>query len=276
MLPPLPVSVPEVELEDDSWLRFFVGFEQVAVPDELYLRELQDIDPFNVQDILRFTRTWGRLGAPDSTELGDEVWRWREFDPVWAIVGQRLGEVPDAGGKHSIHWNDRPWAHANEFTAHAIRLRNATQIWLRYQETDGALDDLEWLPWEGTSIGGRPAPTTPGDALNYLAVAINGGMRAFRPHLRIEGVDNQLGRTRTATLYEAMAAQLMNHVSSGARYRRCANEKCGRLFVHKRSGDQRKYDIKRSEGIKFCSTSCSSAQTQRQYRRRQQQRKADQ
>ena len=246
---------------DARWLQFTGLGKDIVLADEVYLRELQDIDPFNVRDIYEFTSTYGRLGAADASELGEEAWYgvWDEFDPVWAKVHQRLGDGD---------FETRNWAHVHEFTAHAVRLRNATQIWLRYQETDGALDDLDALPWEGTSIGGRAAPATAGDALNYLSVAINGGMRAFRPHLLIEGVDAQLGRPRRATLYEALTAQLMNHVSTGAKYRRCANQKCGRLFVHKRSGDKRKYDIKRSEGIKFCSSSCSSAHTQREYRRR--------
>jgi hypothetical protein len=69
-----------------------------------------------------------------------------------------------------------------------------------------------------------------------------------------------------ATLYQALALQIFNHLIRGIPYRDCANETCGKLFdVQTGRAEHGQY---RSDAI-YCSRACARAQVQRMYHRRQ-------
>jgi hypothetical protein len=72
----------------------------------------------------------------------------------------------------------------------------------------------------------------------------------------------------SAPLFEVCAFELYNHITESATYHRCANETCGRLFVHQHGRAVHRQN--RSRGVKYCSHLCAQAQNQRTYRRRRQ------
>jgi hypothetical protein len=65
----------------------------------------------------------------------------------------------------------------------------------------------------------------------------------------------------------AMAFQVRQLVQERLPFRTCANERCGRRFVRHR-GVAQAGQHRVEGGVKFCSPACTSAQVQREYRRR--------
>lgn len=69
-----------------------------------------------------------------------------------------------------------------------------------------------------------------------------------------------------AQLHEILALELYNHIAGKRFYRRCQNERCGKLFVRQYGRAVHRHS--RREGVLYCSASCAQAQAQRAYRRR--------
>jgi hypothetical protein len=89
----------------------------------------------------------------------------------------------------------------------------------------------------------------------------------------IRGAEVEIPRTRWSTnLTELCALELFNHVAENATYRTCENETCQRPFV--RQYGRAMHGQSKVQGIKYCSSACAQAQTQRMYRRRRRARTA--
>lgn len=120
---------------------------------------------------------------------------------------------------------------------------------------------------EARTIGVKAA------AMRLVASILEPGLAVFRPNLHIEDaihpqpVGFQDLWTGLLPLYSICCAELFNHICEAAEYRRCANERCERLFV--RQEGRATKGTKRSRGVLYCSAACARAQAQREYRRRQ-------
>ena len=105
-----------------------------------------------------------------------------------------------------------------------------------------------------------------GDAVARLQRTLNACLAEFQVHIDVEGL-GEAEPAREPTLYAAMGLQLADHIARRVGYKRCKNEKCGRLFVRQRGESPTgRYH---QEGVKYCSKECASRQTQREYRRNQ-------
>lgn len=138
-----------------------------------------------------------------------------------------------------------------------------------------ATDALARAP-EGFDAAAARAIGVKTAAMELVASLLEPGLGLFQPRLEIEGaIDRHLWGPRDLTdnswfallpLYSICCVELFNHISEAAQYRRCANERCQRLFV--RQEGRATKGTRRSRGVLYCSAACAKAQTQREYRRR--------
>jgi hypothetical protein len=112
-----------------------------------------------------------------------------------------------------------------------------------------------------------PTATDAAMAWHFFAWNANAALRAFQvrvtPELDGRPVESS-GLFPTA--YAAAVLQLVNDLLSGAEFKTCAAEHCGRAFTRQRG---RSTHYNRATGVVYCSSSCANAQAQREYRRRQ-------
>jgi hypothetical protein len=150
---------------------------------------------------------------------------------------------------------------------HAEFLRNAVLVW---HALSGGCELQELSKrWEGPF--GLPQLLAQGWEVEaaapvYLQETLNSALADFHVRLLIGAPDAELGEPEV-TAYEAMALQLFNDVAARTPYQRCANEKCGRLFL--RHQGRAEYGQHRRIGAMYCSLDCANAQKQRNYRARQ-------
>lgn len=108
-------------------------------------------------------------------------------------------------------------------------------------------------------------------AMRLVASILAPGLAVFRPSLHVadphhpQAVGDDYW-TAGFPLYSICCAELFNHICETAEYRRCANERCERLFV--RQEGRALKGTRRTRGVLYCSAACARAQAQREYRRR--------
>lgn len=162
------------------------------------------------------------------------------------------------------------------------------------QRDDGTIEDARWWlktaraiagVWRETTSGGDPITAWAAEGFSgfdehhakpsawvvwaHFALALDAGLRPFRARVeyRVEMPDIDITYGLPAVgLYSAACLQVYNLVVGEFVARRCANERCGHVFVHQRGGARDgQY---RSKGVKYCTPGCARAETQRRYRRR--------
>ena len=282
---PVPaVVVPTLSLWDDVVMAFRGPFDHVVeIPEELYLRQVMQLDLEDPAAIQRFVELYGPLGQPGLVEITPSSalvpmgllgssWLGPDVEFVATLREEVEGHVPP--GWAEGQWESRLYLHLDEFRAHARLLRDLVRIW-RACTGDEMTYDQVIKKWEspnrvilGLARGDTSGPEGP--LLLFLAELLNHALQPFRVHLEVDTADEldleqiHIGRWQP-TLFAALCLQLANHIAEGAVYRRCANERCGRLFF-RQVGSAAK-NRHRVSGVKYCSTGCAQAQAQREYRR---------
>jgi hypothetical protein len=155
----------------------------------------------------------------------------------------------------------------DEFRWGARCLRDLVSAWrVACGELDAATHRWESPIWN-TEQSDEDCPWLSAEAVeSLLKLGLSLGLEAFSPRLQSDWEPDVFNLHYHWT-YEICCLELFNHVVEGARYMRCANERCSRLFVRQRG--RAVHGQHRTRGVKYCSGSCARAQAQRQYRRRQ-------
>jgi hypothetical protein len=245
------ITVPAIErrnvrLVAGKWLVFGpvnrrgdpIVNEEVAVPDELYNRELVDLDLDDAEAIRLFSERFGRLGQP--SELTDE-----ERTQVKAATGVPGGAI-----------------HLDDFRARVNQLLFMRGVLLAYSTRQ---------PFRAHRGGARLSTAR---ALGWFEHFLNEGLRDFHVRVQFTRSDADV-REPLTDLYGAMCLQIANHLAEGAEFRECRNETCRRWFVRQRSDRSQYAELRHSVGVRFCSHSCAKTQTQRDRRRRNRTQKGD-
>lgn len=256
---PLLDSVDTVELTEDGWLLPQYGwYAATRLPAEAYLHELADADPRSRADLkaLIGLGCWGPLGstvAPhdayrDLPASNPTAWR-RALAETAALNGRTMDIVDLEQEREMVMRRHHGWpAHVEEV---AIRLRAVqalTRHLVAFQE--GRPVEAAWRKC-----------ASPEDAWERFAQWANAALRDF--HVRVLVND-----AAPSTVYAVAILQLVNDLSEGETFRRCANETCGRPFVRQR-GRARYADkgTRHSTGVLYCTRLCARAQAERMRRR---------
>lgn len=264
-LPVPPVRRVEVSLLAGQYLHFGSPLDEVELPDELYVRELLDLDLDDPAQICAFSQAWGRLDGMGAEGWG-ETWRHlpsNELMQSERLFASALSTSRAFADEHHLH--PAFVCHIEAFRLYARPLRAMALHWAAHSGGGSAADLAE--AW--SSQGLRNPPNT-FHTWYWFTTFLNAGLSPFHASVRVEGPDGPGALAEEhAGLYSALCLQLANHLAEGAHLRRCANERCGKLFFRQRG--RAVYGHHRTEGVAYCSKECARAQAQRTYRRRQSQ-----
>ena len=234
------------------------------IPDELYLRELYELDVDSDDHILSFVNTYGRLGhpAPQVTRtktgrlarnndrqiirmLGVSVPDFRElpWDEWWTETDAHSG-VSALGPIERVIFDSTGIQHIDAFRGWVLAFQRLTRLYQTFQ--NGRANETEMVK---------------------LGIVITDLMSPFTPVLIAAGAEDEPWsptEEQSPRLENVLALQMFNHIAEGDVYHLCEFD--NRLFVHQRG--RAESGQHRSVGVKFCSTQCAQSQASRDYRRR--------
>jgi hypothetical protein len=253
-----------------------------AIPDagEVYLR-LAAVDLDNTNDVLRFMKTYGLLDVRRAglDPHADLIYYGLALEPT---SGRRIEEL--AAGRQRIegelHTSGRlgqlgsVHETLDELLFAARSLRDLLTAWrvisgqLHHRDAVWASDVWQAPRNDDETIMAKlnTNPWEPGGPERLLSGYLEDGLSSFSPRVTFDthqpakpGVD--------PPMYANLCLELFNHIVENAAYRVCANEPCQRMFV--RQTGRAQHGQHRTTGVRFCSSTCARAQSQREYRRRQ-------
>lgn len=226
------------------------------LPDEFVLRQLPEVDLGDFDGLMGIVQEHGVIGVE------------RDPFPQW----RRHGKPVVRPSADSVHLEEvaRRLAMVRSATAYWVAMEQGTDKVTPWTAEGFAVDDEEEAAWR-------------------FSQTVSTGLRSFPPRITFEGstptasptfrsfggavpelVPAMTGVPRPS-LYEALCLQVFNLYVDKLPPKECGNERCRRLFVRQQGRAQ--YDQRRTSGIKYCSKACATAQTQREYRRREQAKK---
>lgn len=259
--PARPISNGDYLLYDEKrFLKLIATREEfVELPDELYLRDLIDLDERDPNALAAWSGEWGAL-----TGFGKSAYELlgpAQDHPLVIEAQEEAQEYAARERLQSVHVV--PTAAA---TAHVRTLKALTRHWIAHSDNPRDFKSIV-AAWDGRY-------DTIEAAWRSFEELLNRALRPFQVRAIVGVGDNPFGvrafGVQYVNSYSAMALQLANHIAEAATHRRCANATCGRLFVRQHGGaiyaDQR-----HSTGVRYCTPLCARAQAQREYRRRKQQ-----
>ena len=238
------------------------------ISDELYLRELYEVDTRDTGQILGFVNTYGRLGHPTTPVtrseddklvigsdrplirlLGVDVPDFRElpWEDWWAEVNSHVG-IDELGVIEKGLFYSDGLLHMDALRGWVRGFQRLTRLYLKYQRGE----------------------STESEMVN-LGIVITDLMTAFTPVLDAVYDEDAEDWSPFRDTYLAprlesvLALQMFNHIAEGDVYHVCEYD--NRLFVHQRG--RAEYGQHRKTGVKFCSTQCATSSASRDYRRRQ-------
>ncbi len=264
--PGAPVPIPEIEVNPDVRVRgerlYFGGDvnlprpERRQPPDQLYLFELAGLDLSDVEAVAELCRNLGPIApmrrSADLPSLGPAYWT-RELLLHSTRYGRTWRPVDEAnedfiGGE----------PHVDELT---FRVRVLRQLSRHVQaHTQGQSVADAW-----------PECRDAQEAWWRFSRFTDAALSPFRVRIVVDvgHPDFNIGEPRPS-LYSIAVLQMFNDFVEQVDFRTCAAEKCGRTFVRQRGRSQ---SYSRTTGVLYCSASCANAQAQREWRRKQREKK---
>lgn len=237
---PVP-AVPRgaVHVDDGGGLVYRGPFKRVEIPDELFLRELQELDSSSHEDVGAFLGDFGVINI-------------RYDDPSLPL------RVEHQGGVH--------------ITDAATYLETA-QLLSKHWMAAAAGEDVA-APWKAHALHRThfPSHTDERDEYNAWGLftsCINVGLRNYAVRVEVAVTDEYVMGEPEMGLYSALCLQIANAMAEGATFRVCRNEPCRRAFIRQRGRAQ--HGQFRTEGVTYCSKACARAQSERERRRRKNQ-----
>lgn len=252
--------------------------KHVTLPDELFLRELRDIDLASELQVLAFVNRYGLM----TTHL--PTYRWAEFEMLLLPVTdfETLTEltrelVASERARIAALVQDlvsEPADTVRGFSLMAGMLRNATRVWLAVCEV---------VPWSAVfsewEAGLLEHPRDERRAAWALEGLLNWGLAPFHAEVRVflpgdsarDENPFEYGGFLPST-FSTICLQIANHMTQEATYHQCGNETCGRFFYRQRG--RAEFDQYRTSGVKYCSVSCARTQSSRDSRRKAKERAA--
>jgi hypothetical protein len=226
--------------------------------------QLYDLDLDRPEAILAFAKRRAHLGGVEMLHSLKEQKMLLRRDPDEVLLEKQIQAASRAEGPGTF---EREPLEAFRFAARL--LGDLTSAW-RVVSGQAVPDEIDW---QFTSAASQ------GEARALLRAWVSPLLRGLHPRLEIvdlladdaEWAAPAIAHTPPpfvrANLYEVCAAELFNHIADQTQYKTCANETCHRLFVlqHGRAV----HGQHRTTGVKYCSSHCARAQSQRVYRRRQ-------
>ena len=232
---------------------------------ETYLK-LAALDPDDVPALTRFACDRGPLDFRSNLYSDDE--------PIWELPLRRdqMPEIREAWLRAETAVGDRGYHYATRTEIRWGILYMRDLIAAR-RVLDGEIDGTKHLwesPFWARTHKLNSQPWTADGPATVLATALAAGLKPYTPHLQTFHDEQKEPRAlwvNRLDVWNVCCLELFNHIVEGARYRTCANETCGRLFV--RQEGRALHAQHRTRGVMYCSSSCARMQAQRAYRRRQ-------
>jgi hypothetical protein len=254
-------AVDTVRIVGD-WLAVVVAATDCAeVPTDVYLHEIADADAGDPEALRALAEIglWRSLNTavpyadlPISTE---EQWQRARLDVAVRCGWEFIDNLERA--RHEV------WRHP-EFTGFPVHL---DEIALRVRVIQRLTQHVQlFAAGEDLTQAWRDCEDEL-DAWDQFTSLVNAALQEFHVRVYVDrgGSKDDLGGVYP-TVYNAAVLQLVNDLSAGTAFRRCANETCGRLYVRQRG--RAVYGEYRTVGTKYCSNNCARAQYQREKRRR--------
>lgn len=230
----------------------------VTLPDELYLRELREIDLDDVHAVESFVAAYGPLGRPHWGELPNAYLPGQP--EVLAVIDAEFARYQSERG---LAQRPAGLSHVEEFRIHARLLRDLVRI-LAAEQGLLALTSVE-AQWESRWV--TPQLWRSGglrEAVAFLAECLAPPLRDYHVRLELSDGDGHELLARSESLYAVLCLQMWNHIADETPYRICQRPDCGRLFV--RQQGRAKNDQHKKTGSLYCTARCARVMASRKFR----------